>query len=341
MKKIIYLFLTILTIFTLCGCNDSKKKADYYENVTLEFSEADRISAAKKAEDSLVILCASYAKLYKYSQAFVYKYSNGYYYGLSIYIDDMESYSLNVFFDDTKISASLLGYDTVNNLSCFRFKYDQDIGILEIKEDSCTDVGQQVFSIGSPQQKNINSTYESDFYNTVYNGVISLYDGRLLKHTALPSIDYIGSPLVDYNGNLIGINVSRDTTDDYFGFNYALSSEILYSIIDDLESANGRKINRVNFEITASEYIYINGIDEQIYDLPLGVTYALCVKNIYATNSYFGLIKTGDLIVSVNGNIIKCPSDLTNYISLSKSGSTTIEFYRLSSNGYELKSVKK
>ncbi len=341
MKKIFIFILTFFMMLSISSCK-KEKTIDLYENVTLEETEEMRLNAISKVENSTVLINYKSYLENVYSTAFIYKKFNKEYFVITNYNSNISKYLVKyyiVFNDDTSVEAELMGYDVYNGVSCFKFTTDKEFEPLEINDKSKTTSGTKVFTIASEKQTSM-TTYNSNYRNSIYDGVISGYDGRLLRHTALPSKDFLGSPLIDYEGNLVGMNVDRETDMSFFGFNYAISSQHLSRFISSLESAECNKINRPTLDLKYYEYVYINDRESQTYNLPEGVTYALYIAQVSSTSSFYGLVRTGDLITKVNDYEIKSSSDFVNILALSILDNIYIEGYRKNKNVYEPYTIK-
>lgn len=106
---------------------------------------------------------------------------------------------------------------------------------LSLADPSALALGQTVIAIGSP---------DIDYYNSVSVGVVSGVERRkqlgniwledLIQTDAAINVGNSGGPLLDLNGQIVGINTFRDTGmgDPLFGISFAISSRVIRPIID-------------------------------------------------------------------------------------------------------------
>lgn len=347
-KRLLFILFLFIISFSLVSCRSSeKKKAEQYEHVVLEKTEEDLLSSISKVEDSV-----GYLKIkkginsYITNTAFIYKYdkSKDCYYALSTYVNNMENSSITMYLEKYgELNATMLGFDAYNNLACFKIISDEKITPIEIKTGSEAAVGTEVFTL-STKIETLPSTDKSEEYNTLFTGVIGHFDGRLIKHSALGHSCYIGSPLFDYEGNVIGINTDRIVDEDrtFFAFNFAVSSNVLASIVEELEVLNKTGIKRFNFNVkNVLEIVYIEGAKEQTMTLPSGIKYGIYInEDITFLSPLYGIFKKGDIITSINGKSLTNTTDLVNEVCLSHENDIEFIYYRKLGSNFEKKTYK-
>jgi serine protease Do len=126
-----------------------------------------------------------------------------------------------------------------------------------------------------------------------------------------------GGPLVNMNGEIIGINTAIYTSGGgYQGVGFAMPSNTVVNVYNQLISPD-HKVMRGSIGVQFNAVP--NPAVARVYGVNSGVTIASITANGPAEKA--GL-KTGDTIVSVNGKPIKNGDELVAYISALKPGTT-------------------
>jgi len=131
---------------------------------------------------------------------------------------------------------TLVGSDPTTDLAVLAFESDEDFTVIPFANSYDLKMGQFVFAIGNP--------LGFDYYGTLTMGVISglsryVTDGNfnatLLQHDAAISPGNSGGALLNINGELIGINNMKIVDDSVNNIGFAIPSNTVKRIIDDLE----------------------------------------------------------------------------------------------------------
>jgi serine protease Do len=150
-----------------------------------------------------------------------------------------------VFSDGTTKEAKLIGSDEISDLAVV--KVDGDVpGTIALGDSDAVQVGESVLAIGSPL---------GNFQNTVTEGIVSATnrdfpgDGstqsqynNLIQHDAAINPGNSGGPLIDFSGEVIGVNTLGISVDDQGqpiqGLFFAIPSNSVKKVTDEL-IANG------------------------------------------------------------------------------------------------------
>lgn len=208
---------------------------------------------------------------------------------------------------DDQTEAKLLGSDKYLDLAVLRIdkKYVNQVAILGTSEKA--NLGDTVFTVGTPVG------YE--YRGTVTKGTLS-GKNRMVEVSIVTPDDFVecvlqvdaainpgnsGGPLLNVNGEVIGINSLKLVNDDVEGMGFAIPIEYAMKYVDNLEK--GKEIDRPLIGITmlnASDTyrLYQNGIllDNSIKS---GVVIVTVSNNSGASNA--GL-RRGDVIIEIDGN---------------------------------------
>lgn len=371
-KKIMIFIILIFSLFlTSCGLkNSSNSKAEIteYQNINTGISDSVLQTATFKVEGANVLLSIKSTKKegflkfstqYKIQSAVLYKKDGNTYYAITSY-EDEDSQALEykiIFKTDTSNSetASLVGYDTTNDIAIYKFTSYNDYQTVIIPQTYTSCNGDMVFSIAS-YKMSVGSYSEYDFernaYN-LYNGIIEHSSELLIKHEAMASTNNAGSALYDYDGNFIGLNVYKmastasttgaSNAEDLDDFNFAVRCDALNTIISQIE-ANGI-VSRPGVAGLYLEYNYVEGVEVQPYyeynsngtinkafSFPEDTKHGIYVFSKGVNNSFRDMMSC-DFITEVNGRQITSVDMFKTIMSLSISTDIiTITAYR---NGFK------
>jgi len=217
-----------------------------------------------------------------------------------------EGVSYEVRFEDgTTIGAVLRGVDTVVDLAVLYFITDDDYTVADFADSSLVTKGDIVLAVGNP------SGY--DFYGSVTMGIVSGLDRyfdvdndgindmfvNYIQHDASINAGNSGGALFNIYGDVIGINVIKLTSSEIEGMGFAIPSNLVSAICDDIEEF-GYSLQKpymgINFiDIWGSEaYFTTNGIT-----LPEGITHGFYVIQVYSGGSLYGYVQVGDIITQI------------------------------------------
>ncbi len=211
--------------------------------------------------------------------------------------DDVEIITSN----DEQVKAEVLGKDQYLDLSVLRVdkKYAKQIAIIGNSEDS--KLGDTIFTVGSP----LGHKYKG----SIATGTLSGKDRQVAVETT-DKEDWImktiqvdasinpgnsGGPLLNINGEVIGIVSLKLVDDDVEGMGFAIPIEYAMNYIDQLEKNEKIKYPELGIKITESNdtsTLLKNDIDINQED------------GIIVLEDKLGL-KKGDLIIKINGHEVK------------------------------------
>jgi len=244
---------------------------------------------------------------------FVYKVDNKFGYILTNEHVISKEYDTKIIFsNDENTNGEILGKDEFLDLAVLRVDKKYISKIVEIGKSEDMMLGDTVFTIGSPLGYN--------YRGTVTSGVLSGKDRmvktkvssssnsdwimRVLQFDASINPGNSGGPLLNVNGDVIGICSLKLVDDDIEGMGFAIPIEYAMSHVDTLEK--GKKIiwpvlgiSMINVSDRAS--VQTNNIS-----IPKGVKEGVIVLSIKdkggASKSD---LKKGDIIIKIDDNKIK------------------------------------
>ncbi|MFK5883018.1 MAG: trypsin-like peptidase domain-containing protein [Candidatus Izemoplasma sp.] len=188
-------------------------------------------------------------------------------------------------FEITDDKITLLGSDPTTDLAVFTFTSTEEFTVIELADSYEVELGQFVFAIGNP--------LGFDYYGTVTMGVVSGlaryvqdgdFDATLLQHDAAISPGNSGGALLNINGELIGINNMKIVDADVSSIGFAIPSNTVKRIIEDLEDDG--IIIRPYLGISTSAQVNVCGLD-----------YGVCILVAESGGAFDAGLEDGDIII--------------------------------------------
>lgn len=287
------------------------------KNITI--TETDSIyQAVDKIYDAVVVV-----QTYKGNQqistgtGFVYKIDDKYGYIITNNHVVDSGNKFNVLFTSEKTTdATVLGKDVYADLAVLRISKENVTNVANLGKSSDTRIGDTVFTIGAP--------VGSEYIGTVTKGIISGKDRMVSVTLANNSGDYImnvmqtdaainpgnsGGPLVNINGEVIGINSLKLVQEQIEGIGFSIPIDDAMEFVKKLEK--GEQIVRpmlgvslIDKSETYGLYSYGIILDK---NSPDGVVVGEVSNDTPAQKA--GLQK-GDIITKVDDNKIKSRAEL-------------------------------
>lgn len=239
--------------------------------------------------------------------------------------------------DGTKAKAEVLGSDTYSDLAVLTIPAAGVKGTIAFGDSNSLQVGEPAIAIGSP--------ISSEYASTVTYGIISALDRQVpvdinrdgkvdWKATAIQTDAAInpgnsGGALVNSAGQLIGINSMKISSENIEGIGFAIPSNEVKKIIEELESTG--KVTRPELGISMAD-LYQISLEEQkrVLKLPTDVTSGVVVTDI--TNNgpaYKAGLEQYDVITRFNGEPVDTTMKLRQSLYQAKvNDKVEVEFYR-------------
>lgn len=234
------------------------------------------------------------------------------------------------FVDGNIYSANVVGTDPYNDVAVLQITddySDEQLLPLPLADSSLLDVGQQVIAIGNP----------FGLSDTMTAGIISQIGRLLPNHGSGYSIPNViqtdaainpgnsGGPLLNMNGQVIGINTAiQSTTGEFSGIGFAVPSNTIKRIIPSL-------IEKGSY---AHPWLGVSGTS-LVPDIAQKIGLAKNYKGVFVTTvvkdgpaAKAGIqeasyninreIKSGDVIIALDGHNVRDIDDLILYLSENK-----------------------
>jgi len=214
-----------------------------------------------------------------------------------------------VAFDGEKYEVEVIGKDAISDIAVLKIKSPdgKSFPYVEWADSNAVKVGQRVIAIGNPY----------GLSHTVTTGVVSAIDrsievssGRLIvgliQTDAAINPGNSGGPLIDLNGNVLGINTA--IIEGAQGLGFSVSSNVARKVTEDI----------LSFGEAVWPWLGISGqtVDDTISKSEnLKVNYGVIIRQIENNTpaSLVGL-KVGDVIVAIDGRRVTNMNTLTSII---------------------------
>jgi len=238
--------------------------------------------------------------------------------------------------DDKEIEGEILGGDEYLDLAIIKIDKSNVKSVAEIGDSSSSNVGDTVFTIGSPMGYEYRGTVTSGILSgknrmvsvSVNNSSTEDYVMKVLQTDAAINPGNSGGPLLNINGEVIGINSMKLVQEEIEGMGFAIPIEYAMSHVDSLEKGESIQwpvlgISMINVKDTATLYRNSISIPGSITS---GVVVANIVENSGASKSE---LKKGDIILAINGEKVQNTAYLRYELYKYKPGeSIEVTYYR-------------
>lgn len=188
---------------------------------------------------------------------------------------------------DVTVEAILLGSDEYADLAVLKVEKDFVLQTAKLGDSTKLEIGDTVFTVGTP----ISTTYAGSVTKGIISGknrtvTVTLDNGTdfmmdVMQTNAAINPGNSGGPLVNLQGEVVGINTLKLVEDQIEGMGFSIPIEMATAVLERLEK--GEKIQR--------PLLGVNIIDASN-------TYSLYRYNIYLDKTY----KNGVVIASLENN---------------------------------------
>lgn len=239
--------------------------------------------------------------------------------------------------DGTRLDGELIGSDTYSDLAVIKIEGQGIETIGEFADSSTLTLGEPAIAIGSP--------LGSQYANSVTAGIVSGLSrtvtltneqGETISTNAIQTDAAInegnsGGPLINIQGQIIGINSSKITYSRtqvaVEGMGFAIPSNDVIAIISQLET-NG-KVIRPAIGISMVALSEVSSVVYEDLNIPDEVISGIIVADVQEGMPADGKLQQYDVIVAINDQDIASGSDLQSVLYKHQLGDTiTVTFYR-------------
>lgn len=304
--------------------DNSTKKTKVYEKSSLSTS-------ISKVYDS-VVMVESYKGEEEYSTGtgFVYKTDDKYGYVMTNQhvVSGCDKVIL-VLSNDEEVEAKIVGGDEYLDIAIMTIDKSKVLQVATIGNSDDMSIGDTVFTVGSPMGYEYRGTVTSGILSgkdrmvsvNVSNSSSSDWVMKVLQIDAAINPGNSGGPLVNINGEVIGVNSMKLVEDEIEGMGFAIPIEIAMAHVDELEKGKSIEwpmlgISMAN--VTDESLLYRNRIQVDS-SIKSGVVVVEISNGSGASKSD---LKSGDVITKLNGEKVQDTAYLRYELYKNKPGDT-------------------
>ena len=209
---------------------------------------------------------------------------------------------VNLYNDDTEYEAKIIGKDELTDLAVLKIE-KQGLTAATLGDSSSVQIGEFAMVIGNPL----------GMQNSVSSGIISGKDRKItadgktytvIQTDAAINSGNSGGALVNSKGEVIGINTLKSAGTGVEGLGFAIPINTTKDIADQLIAYN--KVKRPYIGITGRD------LSEDLAkrnNLPVGI-YVVNIQDFSAAEK--AGLKTGDVVLKINGTQVKTMDELND-----------------------------
>lgn len=231
-------------------------------------------------------------------------------YAIQVITSDGKEYTAGVVAYDSRTDIALLKADATG-LKPATFSKSEDMK-----------VGSSVVAIGNPGGIGYQNSMTSGVISALNRTVPSNTNVKYIQTDAAINPGNSGGPLCNLYGQIIGMNTSKIVSEKYEGMGFAIPSETIKTVVDELMKSGyvtGRvKMGLIGIAVTAEQ--------QSIYDLPAGILVDSVEPDGPLKDSG---IQKDDVITKIDGESVSTFGDVFTILEKHKAGDKiTLEVYR-------------
>ncbi len=242
--------------------------------------------------------------------------SDGYILTNSHVVDKADSIYIRTH-DNRKLQAKVIGTDPKTDIAVIKAEA-KNLKPISIGNSDALRVGEWVIAIGSPLGEKLARTVTQGIVSAKGRANVGLADYEdFIQTDAAINPGNSGGPLVNINGELVGVNTAiASRTGGFQGIGFAVPSNMARQIMQSLIKTG--KVTRGWLGVT------IQDVDENIAKgLKLKKAEGVLVGTVVEESpAKAGGLKTGDVILQMNGKKIRDTVELRNTVARTSPGTT-------------------
>lgn len=301
--------------------------------------------AVEKVYDAVVVIEAyNNDTLKSTGTGFVYKKTGGKGYIMTNnHVVDGANNVKIIYSNGTTTTADILGKETYSDIAVLTVKDDTVLSVVSLGDSTKMRLGDTVFTIGSP--------LGSEYSGTVTRGILSNKDRLVaVSLTSGSTSDWImkvlqtdaainpgnsGGPLLNVNGEVIGINSLKLVENEIEGMGFAIPIEDAIYYAEILEK--GEKISRPYMGIGMLDISNPYSLRYYGINIDSSVTSGVVITEVEKNSpAYKAGLQKGDVIYQINDEDVNSIAEFRYVLYKSRPGDTiTLKYYR----GADKKSV--
>lgn len=247
-EKIIYIIILILVLFggifgtySFLSNGNNTPTSTISKNVTITSNDSISESVDKVYDSVVVIKNYQNGRVVGYGSGFIYKKDDKYGYVMTNnHVVDGASEIKVVLSNDEEVSAKVLGTDSYVDVAVVQIDAKDVAGVAEIGDSTKSKVGDTIFTVGTPVSLEYSGTVTKGIISYVNREMTVSNNGSRYMMEAIQIDASInpgnsGGPLVNINGQVIGVNSIKLVESSIEGMGFAIPIEVAMSQVEKLE----------------------------------------------------------------------------------------------------------
>ena len=304
---IIAFFLGALLMYLLIGLKSNNTV------ISKIYDKSSLSSSVEKVYDSVVVI-ESYtgSSLDSTGTGFFYKKDNKYAYLLTNEHVLSSTITEVTTSTDEKIEATILGRDEYLDLAVLRVDKKYAKQIANLGSSDKMNLGDTIFTVGAPLGINYKGSVTSGVLSGKDRMVQTTIEGKttggwlmkVLQIDASINKGNSGGPLLNVNGDVIGICSLKLTDEEIEGMGFAIPIEYAKAHLTELET--GKKLTWPELGIKMTDVTNTATLEENDIDIPTALREGVAILDIKkGSSAEKAHLKKGDVIVAINNNNTK------------------------------------
>lgn len=309
---VIIIVLALGVTGTLYFVNNDSNNNESLVKKNVNITSNDSISESiDKVYDSVVVV-SNYqnGRLTGYGSGFVYKKDDNYGYIMTNnhVVEDATEVKLTLSSGE-EVDAEVLGTDSYMDVAVLRMDGDKVLQVAEIGDSTESKLGDTVFTVGTP--------VSTEYAGTVTKGIISgenreitvtnngsEYMMEAIQIDASINPGNSGGPLVNINGEVIGVNSVKLVESSIEGMGFAIPIEVAMSQVEKLE--NGQPIARPVIGVTLYDLDSLPLLGYSDLRIDESIKSGVVVQSVESgSDAEAAGLERNDVITKVDGTTVK------------------------------------
>lgn len=219
--------------------------------------------------------------------------------------------------DDQKLSAELVGVDPDTDLAVLKIEAKKPLPFLKLGDSDQLMIGEWVIAIGTPRNPILKSSLTVGVVSAKGRSDLDLTNiEEYIQTDAAINMGNSGGPLLNIDGEIVGINNSLISTDGtYIGIGFAIPSKIVANVSEQLIREGKVKRGFVG--------IYYKPVTDAIAEAyKLSNNNGVVITDVLADSpAYKAGLRYGDVVVTVNGKEITNAKIFYKEVAFTRPGS--------------------
>lgn len=218
--------------------------------------------------------------------------------------------------------GAVVGFDKRTDLAVVKIDAE-NLPVAEFADSDKIVIGQNAYAIGNPGGIQFSNSLTKGTVSAINRTISSSDAVKYIQTDAAINPGNSGGALISSYGQIIGINTSKLVAEEYEGMGFAIPSNTVISIVNNI-IRNGYVKGRAYLGITASEWTTYAAKKN---DTPVGTKIeSLMDKNVFQGSS----VMVGDIITEIEGKTVTDLSSMFDAIDAHKPGDQiTIKLFRM------------